>query len=193
AGGAPRGAGGGRSRRPPGGAAPGRRGVAPPPPPPQGLPDQVERRSGAESESGASPGGRRGGASRAENLAAADTRHIVDPDEVAEVHALAARLARTMRARLLRREQARRRGRRRATRRTIHRNVSKGGTPVDLVWRRRKTKPLRLVVLLDTSGSMNLYTAFFVRFLHGVVDAFREAEAFVFHTRLAHVSPSLRD
>src|SRR5437899_11652877 len=40
---------------------------------------------------------------------------------------------------------------------------------------------------------MNLYTAFFVRFLHGVVDAFREAEAFIFHTRLAHVSHSLRD
>ena len=48
-------------------------------------------------------------------------------------------------------------------------------------------------MLLDASGSMSLYTAFFVRFLHGVVDAFREAEAFVFHTRLAHVSPSLRD
>jgi uncharacterized protein with von Willebrand factor type A (vWA) domain len=64
---------------------------------------------------------------------------------------------------------------------------------VDLAWRRRKIKPLRLVVLLDASGSMNLYTAFFVRFLHGVVDAFREAEAFIFHTRLAHVSPSLRD
>ena len=176
-----------------GGAAAARRSVASPSHPPQGLPDQVERRSGTEAESAASPGGRRGGASCAENLVAADIRHIVDPDEVAEVHALAARLARTMRARLLRREQARRRGRRLDIRRTIHRNVSKGGTPVDLVWRRRKTKPLRLVVLLDTSGSMNLYTAFFVRFLHGVVDAFREAEAFVFHTRLAHVSPSLRD
>jgi uncharacterized protein with von Willebrand factor type A (vWA) domain len=71
--------------------------------------------------------------------------------------------------------------------------VSHGGVPVDLVFRRRKTKPLRLVVLLDASGSMNLYTAFFVRFLHGVVDAFRESEAFVFHTRLAHVSASMRD
>jgi uncharacterized protein len=182
-----------RASLPAGGASAARRAAAAPSAPPQGLPDQVERRSGAEGESDASPGGRRGGASRAENLAAADIRHIVDPDEVAEVHALAARLARTMRARLLRREQARRRGRRLDIRRTIHRNVSKGGTPVDLVWRRRKIKPLRLVVLLDTSGSMNLYTAFFVRFLHGVVDAFREAEAFVFHTRLAHVSPSLRD
>src|SRR6516162_7916382 len=92
-----------------------------------------------------------------------------------------------MRARLVRREQIRRRGRRLNLRRTIHRNVSHGGTPVDLAWRRRKIKPLRLVVLLDASGSMNLYTAFFIRFLHG------EAEAFIFHTRLAHVSPSLRD
>src|ERR1700724_4434751 len=98
-----------------------------------------------------------------------------------------------MRARLVRREQIRRRGRRLDLRRTIHRNVAHGGTPVELPWRRRKIKPLRLVVLLDASGSMNLYTAFFVRFMHGLVDAFREAEAFVFHTRLAHVSPSLRD
>jgi uncharacterized protein with von Willebrand factor type A (vWA) domain len=50
-----------------------------------------------------------------------------------------------------------------------------------------------LVILLDASGSMSLYTAFFVRFMHGVVDAFREAETFVFHTRLVHVSPALRD
>ena len=71
-------------------------------------------------------------------------------------HALAARLARTMRARLVRREQVRRRGRRLDLRRTIHRNVSHGGTPIELAWRRRKIKPLRLVVLLDASGSMEL-------------------------------------
>ena len=115
------------------------------------------------------------------------------PRRSRETHALAERLARTMRARLVRRERARRRGRRLDLRRTIHRSVSHGGTPIELVWRRRKIKPLRLVVLLDASGSMSLYTAFFVRFLHGVVDAFREAEAFVFHTRLAHVSRQLRD
>src|SRR5262245_37754674 len=160
---------------------------------PAAAPDQVERRDGRDGNETADGRGRRDGATRAENLAAADMRHIVDPDDIAQAHALAARLARTMRARLVRREQERRRGRRIDLRRTIHRNVSHGGTPVELVWRRRKIKPLRLVVLLDASGSMNLYTAFFVRFLHGVVDAFREAEAFVFHTRLAHVSPSLRD
>ncbi len=158
-----------------------------------GLPDRLERRHDGDGESAAQGRGRREGASRAEVLSTTDLRHIADPEEIAATHALAARLARTMRARLVRREQIRRRGRRLDLRRTIHRNVSHGGTLIDLAWRRRKIKPLRLVVLLDASGSMSLYTAFFVRFLHGVVDSFREAEAFVFHTRLAHVSPSLRD
>ena len=157
-----------------------------------GLPDHLERRH--DDGNGAGDGrGKREGASRFESLASTDLRHIVDAADIAQTHALAARLSRVMRARLVRREQVQWRGRRLDLRRTIHRNVSHGGTLVELAWRRRKIKPLRLVLLLDASGSMNLYTAFFVRFLHGVVDAFRESEAFVFHTRLAHVSASLRD
>jgi uncharacterized protein with von Willebrand factor type A (vWA) domain len=163
---------------------------------PQGeaqQPDHVERREGPDADTSLAGQGRREGASRAETLATTDMRHITAPEDIAAAHALAQRLARKMRARLVRRQQARRSGRRLDLRRTIHRNISHGGTPVELVWRRRKVKPLRLVMLLDASGSMSLYTAFFVRFLHGVVDAFHEAEAFVFHTRLAHVSESLRD
>jgi uncharacterized protein with von Willebrand factor type A (vWA) domain len=160
---------------------------------PTGAPDHVERRAGPDDEELADGRGRREGASRAEMLESIDLRHIVDPDDIAAAHRLAERLAQSMRAKLVRRRQARRRGERLDLRRTIHRSVSHGGTPVELVWRRRKSKPLRLVILLDASGSMSLYTAFFVRFLHGVVNAFREAEAFIFHTRLAHVSQSLRD
>jgi uncharacterized protein with von Willebrand factor type A (vWA) domain len=136
---------------------------------------------------------RRDAASSAEALASRDIRHIADPQEAAKVHDLAERLARRMRARLVRRWRARRSGRRLDVRRTIHCSVAHGGAPIDLVWRRRKLRPLRLVLLLDASGSMELYTAFFARFLHAVVDAFREAEAFVFHTRLVHVSSALRE
>ena len=132
-------------------------------------------------------------ASSARALSSRDLRHIADRDEVLKVHALAERLAQRMRARLVRRERARRSGRRLDVRRTIHRSVGHGGTPIDLVWRRRKRRPLRLVILLDASGSMEPYTAFFVRFIHAAVDAFREAEAFVFHTSLVHVSSALRD
>jgi uncharacterized protein len=163
-----------------------------PGPTPTGRADAVTRAASAEADD-AKGRGRREGASQTEVLSASDLRHIVDPQDLAEAHALAERLARRMRARLVRRRQSKRRGRRLDLRGTIHRSISHGGTPVDLVWHRRKEKPLRLVILLDASGSMNLYTSFFVRFLHGVLDTFREAEAFIFHTRLAHVSQSLRD
>lgn len=133
------------------------------------------------------------GASRAERLAETDFRKIHDPESIAEAHALAARLALTMRARLSRRERALLRGRRLDLRRTIRRNISHGGVPIELMWRKKKHKPLRLVVLLDASGSMSLYTSVFVRFIHGVLDNFREAEAFLFHTRLVHVSAAMRE
>ncbi len=137
--------------------------------------------------------GRMEGASRAENLAEVDFRKLADPEQVAQAHDAAARLARMMRTRLTRRDLARRRGYRLDLRRTIHRNISHGGVPIALVKRQRKDKPLRLVVLLDASGSMSMYTSVFLRFIHGVLDEFREAEAFLFHTRLAHVSGAMKE
>ena len=40
---------------------------------------------------------------------------------------------------------------------------------------------------------MNLYSAFFMRFVRGIVDNFDDADAFVFHTRLVHLSQALRE
>ena len=137
--------------------------------------------------------GRMEGASRADNLSEIDFRKMADPDQIEEAHAVAARLAKTMRTRLTRRDLARRRGYRLDLRRTIHSNISHGGVPIRLVKRQRKEKPLRLVVLLDASGSMSMYTGVFLRFIHGVLDEFREAEAFLFHTRLAHVSDAMKE
>jgi uncharacterized protein with von Willebrand factor type A (vWA) domain len=137
--------------------------------------------------------GRMEGASRADALSEVDFRKLADPAQIEEAHTAAARLAKTMRTRLTRRHLARRRGYRLDLRRTIHSNISHGGVPIDLKMRRRKQKPLRLVVLLDASGSMSMYTSVFLRFIHGVLDEFREAEAFLFHTRLAYVSDAMKE
>ncbi|MHA7969178.1 vWA domain-containing protein [Rhizobium sp. CAU 1783] len=137
--------------------------------------------------------GRMEGASVIDNIAATDFRKLANPDEVERAHAVAARLARSMQARLTRRDLARKSGYRIDIRRTIHRNVGHGGVPVSLVMRRRRQKPLRLVLLLDASGSMSMYTGVFLRFIHGVLDSFREAEAFLFHTHLAHVSDAMKE
>jgi uncharacterized protein with von Willebrand factor type A (vWA) domain len=146
--------------------------------------DAPEERSGE---------GRMEGASLAANLAEVDFRKLAEPEQIEQAHAIAARLAKVMRTRLTRRDLARRRGYRLDLRRTIHRNISHGGVPINLVRRQRKPKPLRLVVLLDASGSMSMYTGVFLRFIHGVLDQFREAEAFLFHTRLAHVSDAMKE
>jgi uncharacterized protein len=157
----------------------------------QSATDQVP--SGDDAPSSRGGEGRMEGASRAENLAEVDFRKLADPEQVAQAHDAAARLAKLMRTRLTRRDLARRRGYRLDLRRTIHRNISHGGVPISLVRRRRKDKPLRLIVLLDASGSMSMYTSVFLRFIHGVLDEFREAEAFLFHTRLAHVSDAMKE
>jgi uncharacterized protein len=154
------------------------------------LPERVEREGDPVD---AVPEGRAGGASAVESLAQADLRHIDDPDEIERLHALAERLAARMRHRLSRREKEGRRGRRLDFRRVIHKSVQSGGTPIRLVFRRRRDKPVRLVAILDVSGSMSPYATFFVRFLKSVLDRFREADAFVFHTRLVHIGAALKE
>ncbi len=152
--------------------------------------DQIPSDDAPEDRAGE---GRMEGASGADNLAEIDFRKIADPDQIEQAHAVAARLARIMRTRLTRRDLARRRGYRLDLRRTIHKNISHGGVPISLVKRQRKQKPLRLIMLLDASGSMSQYTGVFLRFIHGVLDEFRQAEAFLFHTRLAHISDAMKE
>jgi uncharacterized protein len=159
-----------------------------------GLPEPVTANDNTEDGPPGNPGQTRmEGASRIANLAHTDFRKISDPAALAEAHAIAERLAKAMRARLTRRDRAHRRGRKIDLRRTIRRNIAHGGVPIELVHRKPKQKPLRLVVLLDASGSMSLYTTVFVRFIHGVLEHFHDSEAFLFHTHLAHVTPAMRE
>ncbi|HYH17769.1 MAG TPA: VWA domain-containing protein [Azospirillum sp.] len=157
---------------------------------PDGVPDRVERTEGPEDTAGQ---GRRGGASHTEELGHRDLRSLSDPDELARAHALAARLSRRMRVRLVRRRKLAKRGGAVDLRATIRRSVARGGEPLELAWRRRRTAPLRIVLILDVSGSMEAYAGFFVRFMHGVLAEFAHADGFVFHTRLIHVTPALRE
>jgi uncharacterized protein with von Willebrand factor type A (vWA) domain len=155
--------------------------------------DLPERTPLARPESDAAPAqGRERGASAQEALSSKDFARL-SGDEREQALALAERLARAMRVRLLRRERARTKGRRLDLRRTIRRSVARGGEPFDLFFRKPKRKPLRLVALLDASGSMELYVSVFTRFLHAIAQTFRRSEAFLFHTRLAHVSSALAE
>ncbi len=157
--------------------------------------DGLQERAQAHTPGGpaAEGRGRERGASAQESLGRKDFALLAAGPESEEALAIAERLARATRARVTRRERARRKGRRIDLRATLRRSVARGGEPIDLKFRKRKRKPLRIVALLDASGSMELYVPVFTRFLHALSQAFAKAEAYLFHTRLAHVSSALRE
>jgi uncharacterized protein with von Willebrand factor type A (vWA) domain len=176
------------------------------PKPPQGKPpSKGETEAGGSSgENGEAQGAMDDAGQRAENdrssrasardsLMRTDFRHIMDREQLQRAYLLASRLAAKMRTRLSRRQRIARRGRQLDLRRIIHRSIGRGGTPVELVFRKRRVRPLKLVILLDASGSMSAYTPLFVRFMHGAVESFKRAEGFVFHTRLISVTEAIRE
>ena len=155
----------------------------------KGFGDNAPQRTGGETATDQIPStddapderdgeGRMEGASAADNLAEVDFRKIADPAQIEQAHAIAAQLAKAMRTKLTRRDLARRCGYRLDLRRTIHRNISHGGVPISLVKRQRKQKPLRLVVLLDASGSMSMYTG--ISASSGRADEFQRPRRFCF-------------
>ncbi|WP_455378743.1 vWA domain-containing protein [Petrachloros mirabilis] len=144
-------------------------------------------------ETDCTDGGVRRGASRQESSLRSDFRFLSDEQQMRAVEALVDSLARRMWRRLRRRMRILRRGRRVHVRRTIHRSLQYGGAPMELVFmQRRRTLP-RLIVLLDVSRSMSLYSYLFLRFARGIVRVFPDAHAFVYHTRLVPVTDALRE
>ncbi len=163
------------------------------PGPAGGTRPREQEGAGEGDDSGAGGGGARGGASERELLEKTDFRLLLDEAQMRACERLAENLARRMRRHLLRRQRIAHLGRRVHMRRTIHRSLQHGGTPLELAWRRRRERLPRLVLLLDVSRSMSLYSMFFLRFARGIVGAFDDAHAFAFHTRLVPVGDALRD
>jgi uncharacterized protein with von Willebrand factor type A (vWA) domain len=148
----------------------------------------------ADAEDGTGGGGRgRLAASRQEALRRTDLRHVADPEAMAAAERVAYRLARAIRDRLSRRYRSAARGARLDLRRTIRANLSLGGDPVLLATRTRPERPVRVVVLLDVSGSMQPYAGVFLQFVRGLVASWTRADAFLCHTRLVRVSDALRE
>jgi uncharacterized protein with von Willebrand factor type A (vWA) domain len=77
--------------------------------------------------------------------------------------------------------------------RTVRAMLRDGGEPVELARLRPRTKPRRLVLVLDVSGSMSPYADVLLRFAHAAVRvAPTSTEVFTVSTRLTRVTRQLR-
>ncbi len=122
-----------------------------------------------------------------------DLRHVVNPEEIRAAERQARELAVAIRYRLSRRYEARQRGQQLDLRKTLRANLSHGGEPLTLIRRSPPTKPVRIVVFLDISGSMQHYSRFFLQFIKGLVNEWFDTDAYLFHTRLIRATDVLRD
>ncbi len=77
-------------------------------------------------------------------------------------------------------------------RRSIRQSIKYGGEIMELKMKERKPKPLRLILLCDVSGSMDIYSQFFLRFMYGLQNHYPHCETFAFSTRLSHITSLLQ-
>ena len=136
--------------------------------------------------------GTREGASFKASLAQTDFQALVDPDEMRAVEALVDRLARQMRKRAIRRQRISKTGNRINLRQTLRGSLRFGGTPLVLHYRERVKRQPRLVLIVDVSRSMSMYSFFFLRFARGLVSVFRDVSVFAFHTHLVPITEALK-
>ena len=113
------------------------------------------------------------------------------PQELGTLQRLARQITAQLRPLPTRRWRGVQRGQRLDLRQTLRRSVAWGGEPLSPAWQVRCEEPPRLFILADVSRSMEAHAALFLRIARAfVLEA--QARVFVFHTRLAEVTPLMQ-
>jgi uncharacterized protein len=112
-------------------------------------------------------------------------------EQLDEVARLTVQIAKRLARRVSRRRKPTRRGGTIDLRRSMRANLMKGEI-IELRRRARRRRKVRLVLLCDVSGSMDLYSRFLLQFLYALQNVFGRVETFTFATRLTRVSDLLR-
>lgn len=143
-----------------------------------------------EAETSDAPKRAQGGASRTAQL---EQRDFADwlPTDMDRLEPLVEALKRRLRAKLLRRWQSHQASGLIDLRRSLRTALATGGELVKLHHVRRQRRQPKVVVLVDVSRSMEVHAQFFLKLSRAFVEVM-DARAFVFHTKLAEVTPLMK-
>lgn len=131
------------------------------------------------------------GASDTESAAAKDLSEFTN-EELEEVSRVARRMVRRLARKPSRRWRTRKRGSRVNLRRSLRLSLKTGGELIDLMYKERRPKRTKLVVICDVSGSMDMYSRLLLQFVYGLQNSFAKVESFVFATSLARITGDLK-
>lgn len=75
---------------------------------------------------------------------------------------------------------------------TMRKGIPYGGSFIELVRKKKREEKIKLVLLLDVSGSMDKYSFYLLRFIWSLRQHFRAVEAFTFSTKLMRMTELLK-
>jgi uncharacterized protein with von Willebrand factor type A (vWA) domain len=136
--------------------------------------------------------GSKEGASSKANIAKEDFHSIKDPDEMRKMERLIERLAKQMKKRISRRYQYQTNKGKIDLRKTFRKSLRYGGTPLELCKKHLKPQTPKLIIIVDVSRSMAMYSFLFLRFARGLINVFKDVQAFAYNTHLLPITDALK-
>ena len=132
-------------------------------------------------------------ASFIENKKKTDLKELIDSDLQKRIHSAVLKIAKSIKHKRSRRLIADRKGVKLDLRKIVSKSLPYEGYPIRLYKKSKPKKPMRIVSILDISGSMKVYSQIFLTFVKGLVGVDQSADVYLFHTRLMRVTEYLKD
>ena len=132
-------------------------------------------------------------ASFIENKKKTDLKELIDSDLQKRIHSAVLKIAKSIKHKRSRRLIADRKGVKLDLRKIVSKSLAYEGYPIKLYKKSKPKKPMRIVSILDISGSMRVYSQIFLTFVKGLVGVDQSADVYLFHTRLMRVTEYLKE
>ncbi len=113
------------------------------------------------------------------------------PDEVAQMKAVVARLARKIKDALALRQRQEEKGRI-DSRRTIRKSLQYGGIPMEIYLKRRRREKPKLVTVCDVSDSVRNASRFMLQLVWSLQECFSRMRSYVFVSEIAEVTQAFK-